>query len=628
MRARLRRRWHTVRALLRLAGTGLRADAGSALTAAAAQAVELAGGALQALALKGLTDAAAGGDLRAVALAGAALALTAAGRSLASAGWVAARLRLREHAGMLLQRRLGELTAAIPTVEHFERPDYLRRLDLLRQDATALADLYPALLQHAGRLGRLALSVALLAGLDPALALLPLFGLPSLLASERAQRRRRRLEEAVAEPRRLEVHLQSLAWDEAPAKEVRLFGLAPELLRRHAATRAEVDRLEDRAALRATLLTAGGWLVFAAGFVGAVGLVAAQALAGRATAGDVVLALTLAAQVNGSVADLAGTVGWAARSLTVADRYLWLTDYARRAAHPPADPAPAPARLHRGLALEGVSFTYPGTARPVLEGVTLELPAGGTVALVGENGAGKTTLVKLLCGLYTPTRGRVLVDGVDLRRLDAAAWRERTAAGFQDYARFMLLARKSIGVGDLHAVDDPAAVAAALERAAATDVLAHLPEGLETQLGRYFRPGVGQAAAAALVLSDGQWQKLALGRALMRPAPLLLVLDEPTASLDAPSEHALFERFAGAARRTAAATGGVTVLVSHRFATVRMADRIAVLDGGRVREQGSHAELVAAGGLYAELYELQARAYRGPAPGLGPVASAAPSPDA
>jgi ATP-binding cassette subfamily B protein len=344
-----------------------------------------------------------------------------------------------------------------------------------------------------------------------------------------------------------------------------------------------------------------------------VGLVAAQALAGRATAGDLVLTLTLAAQVNGSVADLAGTVGWATRSLTVASRYLWLSDYAARAARPPADPAPVPVRLHRGLALEAVSFTYPDTARPVLEGVTLDLPAGSTVALVGQNGAGKSTLVKLLCGLYTPARGRVLVDGVDLRRLDPAAWRTRTAAGFQDYVRFMLLAREAVGVGDLGAVDDPAAVAAALERAAAGDVLAHLPAGLETQLGRYFRAvgGPGTAAtAAALALSEGQWQKLALGRALMRPAPLLLVLDEPTASLDAPSEHALFRRFAGAARRTAAATGGVTVLVSHRFSTVRMADRIVVLERGRIVEQGTHDAHIGRGGLYAELYALQARAYR------------------
>jgi ATP-binding cassette subfamily B protein len=610
LRRRLRARGETLGALLRLAGLGLRADPGAALTAAAVQPVELAGGALQALALKALTDAATRGDLRAVWLAASVAALTAGGRTLATTAWQAARLRLREHTGMLMLRRLGELTAAIPTVEHFERPDYLRRLDLLRQDAAALADLYPALLQHVGRLGRLALSVALLAGLHPALAVLPLFALPSLFASERAQQRRRRLEEAVAEPRRLEVHLQSLAWDEAPAKEVRLFGLAPELLRRHALTRAAVDRREDREALRATLLTAGGWLVFAAGFAGAVGLEAAQALAGQATPGDVVLVLTLAAQVNGSVAGLAGTVGWASRSLTVAGRYLWLAGYARDAARRPDAPAAAPDRLRRGLALEDVGFTYPGTARAVLEAVSLRLPAGGTVALVGENGAGKTTLVKLLCGLYTPTRGRVLVDGVDLRRLDPTAWRSRTAAAFQDYARFMLLARESVGVGDLRSVDDPATVAASLERADAGDVLPHLPQGLETQLGRYFRPGTGRGAAAALALSEGQWQKLALGRAMMRPAPLLLVLDEPTASLDAPSEHALFERYAGAARRTAAATGGVTVLVSHRFSTARLADLIVVLEGGRVRETGSHDALMAAGGLYAELYELQARAYR------------------
>jgi ATP-binding cassette subfamily B protein len=202
------------------------------------------------------------------------------------------------------------------------------------------------------------------------------------------------------------------------------------------------------------------------------------------------------------------------------------------------------------------------------------------------------------------------VDGVDLRRLDVEAWRARTSAGFQDFARFMLLARESVGVGDVRYVDDAGAVAAALERAHASDVVAELPYGLEAQLGRHFRPGVGSAAAAAMALSGGQWQQLALGRAMMRPTPLLLVLDEPTAALDAPSEHALFERYAGAARRAAAANGGITALVSHRFSTVRMADVIAVLEKGRVVAMGSHAELMERGGLYAELYELQARAYR------------------
>ncbi|HEX2186324.1 MAG TPA: ABC transporter ATP-binding protein, partial [Chloroflexota bacterium] len=449
------------------------------------------------------------------------------------------------------------------------------------------------------------------AALHPALALLPLFGIPSLVASAKAARIRRRLEEGVAEHRRLETHLQSLAWDAWPGKEVRVFGLTDELLQRHERTRAVVDRLEDRESLKATLLSGAGWLVFAAGFVGAIAFVVAEAAAGRATVGDVVLALTLAGQVNGSVADLAATVGWASRSLAVAERYLWLTEYAARTAGSTMAPAPVPERLRRGITLEGISFTYPGTEKVVLAGVSVHLPAGSTVALVGENGAGKTTLVKLLLGLYEPTHGRLLLDGVDLRRLDSAAWRARTSAGFQDFARFMFLVRESVGAGDLRHVEDAGAVRAALERAHAGDVVAELPRGLETQLGRHFRTGVGTAAAAGLALSDGQWQKLALGRAMMRQEPLLLVLDEPTAALDAPSEHALFERYAVAARRVAGANGGITALVSHRFSTVRMADLIVVLERGRVVATGSHQELMARGGLYAELYELQARAYRG-----------------
>jgi ATP-binding cassette subfamily B protein len=266
------------------------------------------------------------------------------------------------------------------------------------------------------------------------------------------------------------------------------------------------------------------------------------------------------------------------------------------------DPVRVPDRLTHGITLEHVTFTYPGTDKVALADISLHLPAGQTVAIVGENGAGKSTLVKLLCRLYEPTEGRILVDGVDAQRFDVAAWRSRMAAGFQDFARFVLVTRRSVGVGEVRQVDDEPAVLGALERAHATDVVATLPRGLATQLGRYFKDGTG--------LSDGQWQKLALGRAMMRPTPLLLVLDEPTAALDAPTEHALFERYAGAAQRTAAANGGITLLVSHRFSTVRMADLIVVLDEGGLVAAGSHAELMAQPGLYAELYDLQARAYR------------------
>ena len=249
-----------------------------------------------------------------------------------------------------------------------------------------------------------------------------------------------------------------------------------------------------------------------------------------------------------------------------------------------------------------MSFAYPGTDNEVLSGVSLHLPAGGTVAVVGENGAGKTTLVKLLCRFYDPSKGRILVDGTGLDQHDVEDWRAGITAAFQDFARFQFLARETVGVGDLKAVEDIPAVERAVVRAGAEDVAAGLPSGLETQLGREWQDGIE--------VSEGQWQKLALARALMRERPLLLILDEPTASLDAETEYALFARFAAAVHEMASEVGTITILVSHRFSTVRMADSIVVLDGGRVSEVGSHDELMACGGLYAELYELQERAYR------------------
>jgi ATP-binding cassette subfamily B protein len=223
-----------------------------------------------------------------------------------------------------------------------------------------------------------------------------------------------------------------------------------------------------------------------------------------------------------------------------------------------------PERLAYGIAVEDLGFRYPGSDTPVLSGVSLVLPAGAVVALVGENGAGKTTLAKLLCRFYEPTEGEIRVDGQRLSQFDVGEWRSRVSAAFQDFARFELLVRETVGVGALSRLGNQEAVSAALGRAGAADLPDRLPRGLETQLGKDWAGGVE--------LSGGQWQKLALGRAMLREEPLLLVLDEPTASLDAEAEHELFERYADAARRSAASTGTVTVLVSHRFSTVRMAD--------------------------------------------------------
>jgi len=289
--------------------------------------------------------------------------------------------------------------------------------------------------------------------------------------------------------------------------------------------------------------------------------------------------------------------GCATSSIPTARRLAWLEDYAASLAS--TAELQAPERLDRGIRFEHVSFAYPGTDKLALEDVTLDLRAGSVVAVVGENGAGKSTLVKLIAEMYEPTSGRILIDDVPLDRITAESWRTKMAGAFQDFFRFELRARHSVGVGDVPRLDDESAVVTAVERAGATDVISRLSAGLETQLGPTWPNGVE--------VSFGQWQRVALARAFMRDHPLVLVLDEPTAALAAETEHALFERYAGAATAT---DGRLTILVSHRFSTVRMASLIVVLQGARVAEVGSHEELMARGCQYAELYGIQAAAYR------------------
>jgi ATP-binding cassette subfamily B protein len=259
--------------------------------------------------------------------------------------------------------------------------------------------------------------------------------------------------------------------------------------------------------------------------------------------------------------------------------------------------------LAGGIRFENVSFAYPGTSRMVLQNVSLTLPAGAVVAIVGENGAGKTTLVKLVAKMYEPASGAIFIDDAPLSRISASEWRGRLAGAFQDFFRFEFTAKQTVGLGDISRLEDEPAVVAAVERAGAADVVERLKAGLDTQLGPTWPEGVD--------LSFGQWQKLALARGFMREEPLLLILDEPTAALDAETEHSLFERYAAAAHGGGgSATGRITILVSHRFSTVRMADLIVVLDGARLVEVGSHEELMAKGGQYSELYSIQAAAYR------------------
>jgi ATP-binding cassette subfamily B protein len=290
---------------------------------------------------------------------------------------------------------------------------------------------------------------------------------------------------------------------------------------------------------------------------------------------------------------VSGLVGISEQALFIKDLFEFFDTKPTITSLPGALPAPRPIR--EGFEFENVSFSYPDSERKVLDRVSFRFSRGERIALVGENGAGKTTLVKLLARLYDPTEGRILLDGIDLRQYNPDDLRQEIGVIFQDYMRYDMLASENIGFGRIHELDDRPRIERSAEKSLAAGVIAGLPETYRQMLGRRFEGGVD--------LSTGQWQKIALARAYMRDAQIL-ILDEPTASLDARAEFEVYQRFVDLT------AGKMAVLISHRFSTVRMADRILVLEEGKIAEQGSHAELVSLGRKYAELFELQAAGYR------------------
>ncbi|MFD8782874.1 ABC transporter ATP-binding protein [Kitasatospora sp. NPDC059599] len=482
-----------------------------------------------------------------------------------------------------------------------DRPELADDLDLLRQDVIRMRDTVHASLSLVCLAAQLLLTAVLLADLQPVLLLLPLAAVIPVLTGKRAERAVETGRQESAPATGAIRHLRGLAASAAAQKEIRIAGAQGFLLAKHRVLHRQVSAVQAAAHRRQALLRSAGQLCFALAYAGSLLLVFRQAQQGRAGIGDVVLVVTLAGQVSGQVStglDLLSKVYAAALGIA---RFERVTGALAGPSQDRAATAAAPSALTGGITLRQVSFCYPGSREPVLRDVDLTLPAGRSIALVGENGAGKSTLIKLLNGLHQPTGGAVLLDGTPLAEVGARSWHGRTANLFQDFARFNLTAQQSVGVGRLDRIDSAEAVHRAVELAGAADTVAALPEGLDSLLGKEYGPGTE--------LSGGQWQRIGLARTLMRPDALLMCLDEPASALDPQAEALLCDAYQRASAHMAATVGGVTVFVTHRLSTVRMADTIVLLEDGRVRETGSHQELLALGGRYAELFALQSKAY-------------------
>jgi ATP-binding cassette subfamily B protein len=506
------------------------------------------------------------------------------------------------HCQSLFRAQLGQRVNAMILekaltldLAHFEDSEFYDKLTRARREASSRP---LSLVMRTFGLAQNAVSLVsygtLLAQFSPwAVAVLVLAGLPSFVAEARFSGAAFRLFLWRSPETRMQHYLETVLAREDHAKEVKLFGVGPLFLDRYRGIFRTLYR-EDRAlAVRRDTWGFLLGLVSTATLYGAYAWVAIATVAARITLGQMTMYVMLFRQGQAAVsASLAAIGGMYEDNLYLATLY----DYLDTPVDPPRGGAASGPDPRDGIRFEGVSFGYPDAERPVLTGVSLHVPSGSSLALVGENGSGKTTLIKLLTRLYRPTSGRITLDGLDLADWEEAALRRRIGVIFQDFVRYQLIVGENIGAGDVRYIDDEARWREAAEKGMAAPIIEELPEGYRTQIGKWFNQGRD--------LSGGEWQKVALSRAFMRKDADILVLDEPTAAMDAAAEATVFDHF------RALTKGKTSILISHRFSTVRMADQIVVLQEGRITERGGHDELVRANGAYARLFELQARGYK------------------
>ena len=528
--------------------------------------------------------------LRLVALEGALVAALAA----VQRGLSTCQSLLRAQLGQRVNEMILEKALTLD-LRHFEDSEFYDKLTRARREASSRP---LSLVMRSFGLVQNAIALVsfgtLLAQFSPwAVAVLLLAGLPSFLAEAKFSGDAFRLFRWRSPETRMQMYLETVLAREDHAKEVKLFGLGPLLLERYRTIFRKVFA-EDRA-LTIRRDTWGFFLglVSTAAFYAAYAWIAVSAVRGSISLGQMTMYVMLFRQGQAAVSSALSAIG----GMYEDNLYLsTLYDYLDTPVDAPSGTAVCGPDQGDGVRFEHVSFTYPGASEPAVRDVSFHLRPGESLALVGENGSGKTTLIKLLTRLYAPGSGRITLDGLDLAEWNPAALRRRVGVIFQDFARYQLTVGENIGVGDVAHFEDEARWLSASELAAAAPFIEELPQRYSTQLGKWFRDG--------RELSGGQWQKIALARAFMREDADILVLDEPTAAMDARAEAQVFEQFRELAR------GRMVILISHRFSTVRRADQILVIQGGELLERGNHDELMKLDGHYAHLFSLQARGYR------------------
>lgn len=511
--------------------------------------------------------------------------------------------QLGRRVSRLTQDRLFTKINSFAGSSWFERPQLQDQMQLAQQAGQVAPQLVAIMAGVMQQSVTIAGFVVVVVAISPLLALVTLaVAVPQLLAQLRLAGQRVRLLEVLSPHERREFFYRDLQLDPRAAKELRLFGLGSFFHRRMLDELSEIHAGEqalDRRELRVTSLLG----VLAAVLLGvALWLVVDAGVEGTITSGDVVLILAALAGISSGVIYLVGQIAQASETIGIVGYYDELVG--AQTALESAPRGSAAASLKEGIVFEDVWFRYGDELPWVLKGVNLRIPAGCSIGLVGRNGAGKSTIVKLLGRLYEPTEGRILWDGINLSTLDHESLRARIGMVFQDYMTYDLTAAENIGVGDLEHIDDRGRIQRAAELAGVAEAIERLPARYDTMLSRLHVGGSEDSEETGVLLSGGQWQRLALARMLMRADRDLLILDEPSSGLDAEAEHYVNRIVHGKT------SGRTRLLISQRLNAVRVADRILVLENGVIIEEGSHAQLLAAGGRYAQLFTLQASGYR------------------